>query len=373
MQQRVVVLGGSGNVGREFIKQVISKDSASKHLNPTNIVGVAGSKNFLFDDGKEIDRALLKEMSKSRESALKILNESIEFNDLRTLREMVTSAGLSGEVIYVDATAGKDDLLEFHHAVVRENLGRIVTANKNPVSLYSMDDFRKLTVHHGVYDFNTTVMGGAGAVDFLHETFEVDDKVDRIEGCFSGTLGFIMSELEKGEKVFSEIVKEAQLKGFTEPNPWDDLNGLDVARKLVILVRSAGKNVEFDDVIVKPLIDKKYAVLKGSAFLEALKAEDKQFDEMRIKAKERDEVLRYVAEASFDSGEIFMKVGLKSVPKFDDAGTLNGPQNLVKIYTAIHPSGHVIKSAGAGLAVTAQSLRKGILRMMPQGQKRSNY
>lgn len=85
-----------------------------------------------------------------------------------------------------------------------------MTANKNVVSLEDQATFESVTADHGIYDYNTAVMAGAGAVNFLKESRDNHDSVHSIEGCFSGTLGYIASELEKGENTFSQIVAKAK-------------------------------------------------------------------------------------------------------------------------------------------------------------------
>jgi homoserine dehydrogenase len=166
---------------------------------------------------------------------------------------------MDGEVTFVDLTSGKTDMLDFHKQVITQSNNALVTANKNPISLYSMEDFNMLLKKYGRYNANTTVMGGSGAFDFVNERAEmIDDKIHLIKGCFSGTLGYVLSEVEKGKK-FSQVVRAAKEAGYTEPNPWDDLNGLDVGRKILILARLSGNEIAFEDLKIEPLIDEKYA------------------------------------------------------------------------------------------------------------------
>jgi len=180
-------------------------------------------------------------------------------------------------------------------------------------------------------------------------------------------LGYILSELGKGEKTFSEIVRQAVAEGYAEPNPWDDLNGLDVARKLLILARIVGYEVSMDDVEIEPLIAaEKYAHLEGEEFLEAIKEEDEIFAQRVQKAAEKEKVLRYVARLGIKNGKLKMTVRLEECDKNSDLGGLQGTLNLALIETDLlcAPLPHIIKSRGAGVKVTAGAVRVGIANML---------
>ena len=372
MQQKIFILG-IGNVGKELIKRVVEKDSADFHNNPTIIVGLAEPGKFLFSpEGIPVDDLLM--IAKAGKTVGGSLETGKSYNKMEELVEMVQKANLDGEVIFVDATAGKDVLLNFHKYVITQSQNSIVTANKNPIALGDVEDFHLLTQFHHRYDANVTVMGGAGVVPFLNERKEIRDDIQNIQGCFSGTLGYILSELEKEQKLFSEIVREANELGYTEPNPWDDLNGLDVARKILILARYAGYDVRIEQVKIRPLIEDSFGKLSGEEFWNKLKEKDKYFMTLQKEAVKERSVLRYVAEMDVDQNKksVDLRVGLKKMPRDSEFGTLKGTANLVVIETDTlnQPVPHVIKSRGAGLAVTADALRTGILRLMPYGAQR---
>jgi len=368
MKQRIFILWASGNVGRELVKQIFEKDWIWFHTNPSVIVWVANSKNFIFNSSW-LDNYQIEEIIESREKAVWILEKDwTKIGNLTDLLDIVKKYWLDWEVVFADVTAWKDKLLEFHKQVIKNSQNFLVTANKNPISLYSMEDFNELVSYKWRYDTNTTVMWWWGVLNFVNERHDkINDNILKIEWVFSWTLGYILSELELGEKSFSQILRQAKELWYTEPNPWDDLNGLDVARKLIILARYAWHNVEIEDVIVKPLISEKYSALEWEEFLSALDEEDSYFEEKSKQAKASWKVLRYVWELINEEEKLILKVWLKAVSKDSDLWTLSGTSNLALIETEIlsEPFPHVIKSRWAGLAVTAGSIRVWIAKMLP--------
>jgi len=367
MIQNIFILWASGSVGRELISQIIEHDGAENNVNPSRIVWLANTKHFIFDPSW-IDTKLLQKISSSRDSAIQELHfMGSEISKMKDLLASVKKYKMDGEVVFADVTAGKDELLDFHNDVLNKSKNFLVTANKNPISLYSVDDFKKLNAEYGRYDTNTTVMWWAGILNFVKERVSIHDAIKKIEWVFSGTLWYILSELEKQEKTFSQIVKDAKEGWYTEPNPMDDLNGLDVARKLVILAREAWHSVDINDVEVNPLIDEKYSKYKWDDFLKAIQDEDVAFSSKVKNSEKKWEVLRYVWEMIVENGKLMLRVWLKSVPKNSDLWTLSGTSNLALVETDIlwSPLPHVIKSRGAGLAVTAWAVRVWIAKMLP--------
>lgn len=126
---------------------------------------------------------------------------------------------------------------------------------------------------------------------------------------------------------------EAKKLGYTEPNPWDDLNGLDVARKLLILARTAGYKLEMSDIEVEGFIDNKYAEVPSDQFLEAIKAEDASMATRYKEALARGNTLKYVASMQIVDGKPKLKVGLQEVSKNSSIGSLQGTNNIAKIET----------------------------------------
>lgn len=186
-------------------------------------------------------------------------------------------------------------------------------------------------------------MAGAGIVQHIHDRYHVGDVVTGIQGMFSGTLGYIFSEFCDGDISFSQAVRDAYAGGYTEPHPYDDLCGLDVARKLLILARYSGKVIEMEDITLCPAVDESLYHEDVDTFLDNCKSLDEHFDELRKQAREQDGVLRYVASFDIDDRS---RVELKIVDRHSPLGQLKGTHNIgicsSKAYQDPYP--HIIQS-----------------------------
>lgn len=372
MIQKLFIVWASWNIGRELVNQVITKDTKKLNINPSLIVWVANSKSYIFD-WNWISLDILIQITKWKNESNKIFEQFwTKINNLNHLLDLVKDEWLSSEAIFIDVTAWKDELLDFHKNIIWESQNYLVTANKNPISLYTNYDFEYLNKYKWRYDTNTTVMWWAWVLNFVDERVnKLNDKILKIEWMFSWTLGYIMSELDKQEKTFSKIVIDANQNWYTEPNPWDDLNWLDVARKLIILARYCSYQVDIKDVELEPLIDEKYSKFEWEDFLKEIQNEDNRFKKLIQEAKEKDEVLRYLAEFDYNKWNIKLKVWLKSVPKNSDLWRLSWTSNIAIIETEIlkQPLPHIIKSRWAWISVTAASVRLWIAKMLPNNIK----
>ncbi len=382
--QNIVVLGGSGNVGREFVSQVIEHDtvSSNKHLNPTNIIALTDSKGFWFNrHGLKIQKSpenihKWKDSKEKFNECMHDLDEYHQYNNLSDLLKLIQNEGMAGEITFVDITAGKDDLRDFHLKVINDSEETIITANKNPLSIYSTDVFRTLTRYRERYGFLCAVMAGANTVSNLLDYYDTSEIVKKIEACFSGTLGYLCAELEKGERSFSEILNDAKKMGYTEPHPKDDLNGLDVARKLIICARTFGHDAEMTDIELEGFISKSFLNIENvNEFMESIKGADQEMQNKFASAKVKGKTLRYVANFSLDeNGKPTFKVGLKEVYPDSPLGTLKGSSNKVIVETDIFcgDKKYIIESPGAGPDVTAWGLRRELLSRL-SGRKGGDY
>jgi aspartokinase/homoserine dehydrogenase 1 len=210
------------------------------------------------------------------------------------------------------------------------------------------------------YLYETTVGAGLPIISTLRDLVQTGDEVFEIEGVLSGTLSYIFNTFD-GTKPFSEIVQDARRKGFTEPDPREDLSGADVGRKLVILAREMGLNVELEDVRVESLVPES---LRGGCveeFLNRLPEHDPAITDLFNRARSRGEVIRY-------AGVINPKVGcavqLKNYPRSHIFAGTSGCDNIVAFKTQrYHPQSLIVQGPGAGPDVTAGGVFADLLRL----------
>lgn len=365
MIQDIFVIGATGKVGKTLIRQVIGKGDTNKniHANPTRIIGLASSTHYLYSS-----------KGLSPEQANGFVNKHYanarQYSSLNELSEVVHNNKNESSVVFVDVTALNEPMTDFHLHIIRNTSYGIVTANKNPVALSDYSIFQELTANPRRYKYSCSVMAGAQAVPFIQYRRDLNDKLMAVRGCFSGTNGYICSELEKNKK-FSAIVKDALEKGYTEPHPRDDLNGLDVARKLVVLGRTAGYTVGIKEVKVEPFIPHEYFKENDVAkFLSNIKELDKGFEERIANLKSKGQTLRYVAQMSIDKGHPQLNVSLIEVQKQSPLGRLENTVNKIIIVSDAYPDGYSIEAPGAGLIVTASNIRQDLVDLLPERRVR---
>ena len=162
-------------------------------------------------------------------------------------------------------------------------------------------------------------------------------------------------------------MKDARMKGYTEPHPRDDLNGVDVARKLLILSRTAGFRIRMEDVKVEPFIPRTYLNESDiDKFLEAIGGLDNHFRERVLALAKEGKVLRYVGRLTVEGGKPLARVGIEETGKGGTLGMLKGRDNKVAIVTKSYPSErpYRIEVPGAGLEITAQNIRRELLYLL---------
>ncbi|CCK72877.1 exopolyphosphatase KNAG_0M00240 [Huiozyma naganishii CBS 8797] len=205
----------------------------------------------------------------------------------------------------------------------------------------------------GLVYHEATVGAGLPIISFLREIIATGDQVEKIEGIFSGTLSYIFNEFSSSDAKFSEIVAVAKSLGYTEPDPRDDLNGLDVARKVTIVARIAGLPVENPQAFpVQSLIPKPLeSVSSAQEFLEKLPQYDGDLEALKQEAASEGKVLRFIG-----SVDLTTKTASVGIQKYDTAhpfASLKGSDNVISIKTKRYTNPVVIQGAGAGAAVTA--------------------
>lgn len=357
MHQNVFIIGAAGKVGSTLVRQIFEAgDTSSRlHANPTKIVGLAASSTVLFSN-KGIGQKDAFSFPKTK--------KGLPYRDLNEL--LAIARKNFDELIFVDVTASREPMIAFHKNVMRKTSFSIVTANKNPIAYSDYKTFTLLTREPRRYGYRCSVMAGGDAVPFLRDLRDVRDKPTRIEGCFSGTLGYICSQLEKNVP-FSAVLARAHTLGYTEPDPRDDLSGFDVARKLVVLARSAGLPVDLKDIRVQPFIPKRFFKKESAdAFMRSAKEFDRYFATHVRNAKKKGQALRYIASMRMKGKGLALRVGLQHVQATSELGALHGTANKIVVVSKIYgeDTPYSVQGPGAGLEVTAQNIRRDLLYLI---------
>ncbi|KAI5960302.1 HOM6 [Candida pseudojiufengensis] len=211
----------------------------------------------------------------------------------------------------------------------------------------------------GLIYHESTVGAGLPIIGPLKDLILTGDKIEKIEGIFSGTLSYIFNEYsttEKSDIKFSDIVKKAKELGYTEPDPRDDLNGLDVARKVTILARISGFEIENPTSFpIESLIPKQLESVESSnEFLNQLSNYDSEIQKIKDDAFNNNQVLRFVGKIDLSTNKVSVEIGKYS---FDHPfASLKGSDNVISIKTNRYPNPLIIQGAGAGAEVTAHGV-----------------
>ena len=238
----------------------------------------------------------------------------------------------------------------------------LVLANKRPLagrravseSLWQTARARGRRILH-----EATVGAGLPIIDTYHKLIESGDRVDRIEGLLSGTLGYVLGEVGAGTP-FSRALRSAMSRGYTEPDPREDLSGMDVGRKALILARLLGYTGELPRTAVESLVPRWGRALPMKQFLDRLPEVDESWRRRLKRAAAEGSVLRYVATVT----PAKMAVGLRTVPASSPMATIKGTDNQLVFTTARYKANPlVITGPGAGAEVTAAGVLNDILRL----------
>jgi homoserine dehydrogenase len=277
-----------------------------------------------------------------------------------------------GKVVLVDNTSSQD-VADAYPDFLEKGIS-IVTPNKKPFSgSYTLWQSIFAAASNGTgsggYIYHESSVGaGLPVISTLKDLVETGDEVVRIEGVFSGTMSFLFNSFQPtsgGGGKFSAEVKTAKEKGFTEPDPRDDLNGLDVARKLTILARLAGLDIDSPTSFpVESLIPKELEFCSsGDEFLSRLPEFDGQMDELKASAEKEGKVVRFVGSVDVPKGAV--KVGLEKFDKSHPIAALKGSDNIIAFYTKRYGDNPlIIQGAGAGGDVTAMGVTADLVKVI---------
>jgi len=253
--------------------------------------------------------------------------------------------------VFIDNTASPKPV-EVYEQVFKSNIS-VITCNKigNSASYRQYKTFRDAAKQHGVdFFYETNVGAGLPIIRTLKDLMNSGDRIAKIEAILSGTISFIFNNF-KGDASFYDVVKMAQEKGYTEPDPRDDLSGKDFMRKMLILARDAGYAMEEADVKIESMLPKSCFQAKTvDDFYAALKAEDAFFSDLKNRAAADNKVLRYIGKLENGKAAITLQMVDENHPFF----TLSGSDNIISFTTDRYKERPlVVKGPGAGAEVTA--------------------
>ncbi|WP_441555602.1 ACT domain-containing protein [Chryseobacterium sp. 2TAF14] len=346
---------GHGNVGKTLIEQVLHSSEEIKRRKNIHlkVVAVANSRKIAFNK-KGFGNQWSNEVFASEKTSN--VEELINFSKENQLENLIV----------VDNTASTDFVKNYH--ALAENGFDLVSSNKIFNTL-PIEEYRKLRYtlnkKNKRYLYETNVGAGLPLIDTIKLLHLSGENITRIKGVFSGTLSYVFNNFSLRNDKFSTIVNEALEKGFTEPDPREDLSGNDVARKLLILARELDLINEFKDINIQNLVPEALLSISKQEFLSRLEELDEEYNKIK-KNQEPGHVLRYVGDLHGDlqkeKGELDVK--LISVPATSALGQLKGSDSIFEIYTESYGENPiVIMGAGAGAKVTARGVFGDILRL----------
>ncbi|KAK4234403.1 homoserine dehydrogenase-domain-containing protein [Achaetomium macrosporum] len=355
-----IAIIGAGGVGKCFLSQL--EQLAARRPNPKLVLTyICTSKKALYStDYITVDLKNVTSVLASSQLAPLPLPKLVDF---------LSSSG--SKTVLVDNTSSQD-VAEVYPLFLSRGIS-IVTPNKKAFSSsYKLwQDIFGAAAQSGAKVYHESSVGaGLPVISTLKDLLDTGDEVTKIEGVFSGTMSFLFNSFAptsgSGGKWSAEVKKAKEL-GYTEPDPRDDLNGLDVARKLTILARLAGLPVESPTSFpVQSLIPKELeTVASGDEFLEKLPAFDAQMEETKAEAEREGKVVRFVG--SIDVATKQVKVGLEKFDLSHPIAALKGSDNIISFYTKRYGSNPlIIQGAGAGGEVTAMGVTSDLLKVLSQ-------
>lgn len=344
-------LVGTGLIGKELLSMIgVQYEALAKnHLLEVNVVGVANSKRMLFNEsGLDLKKSIDQMQNTGEEMHLS--------SYIARMKELNLPNS-----IFVDCTSAQE-VADSYEEILNANIS-IVTPNKkaNSGEYHKYKTLKAAAFKRGVrFYYETNVGAGLPVINTLNDLIISGDKVIRIEAVLSGTMNFIFSSFNGGTS-FSDVVKQAKEKGYTEPDPRDDLNGMDVARKILILARESGAELELKDVQVKGVVPDDCAAAKTvPEFFALLEKHNGSFEKLRADAEKKGEKLRYMA--VLENGKA--QVSLAGVGSDHPFYSLSGSDNIILLTTErYHDRPMVIRGPGAGASVTAAGVFADVIRI----------
>jgi aspartokinase/homoserine dehydrogenase 1 len=339
---------GPGLVGGALLDLLRDQDDYARSVLRTRfkVVGIANSRRMYFDE-HGIDLGNWRS----------VLLNGAQTTNLDDFTATVRRFNAANSIV-IDCT-GVECVVQQYLALLGSSVS-VITSSKVANTL-SYDFYRRLrsvAAQHGAqFRYSTNVGAALPIIDSIQSIIQNGDSVERIEAVLSGSLSFIFSSLNAGMP-FSEAVRAAQARGYTEPDPRVDLDGTDVARKLLILIREAGFTTEMDDIVMDPYLPQ--SVFEASDFQAELRKADLLIEERRMKARLHGCSLMFVARFQDNSGRVGVMEVLPEHPFFH----LSGSDNIVSLTTrSLYRQPLVVRGGGAGAKLTASGIFNDIVHV----------
>ncbi|MEA1884300.1 MAG: bifunctional aspartate kinase/homoserine dehydrogenase I [Thermotogota bacterium] len=355
-----LVIAGKGLIGTEFIKQLKKAKKAFLEEKGVElrVISILDSTKMLFDP-QGINLNDWKEQ---------LIHSNIT-SDTRKLLTMVNEHNIINTV-FVDCTASEK--IADSYISLMQNRISVVAANKiantKPMSVY--EELKQTANQYKVHFlYETNAGAGLPIIDTIRNLKDTGDKIKKFEAILSGTISYLFNQLTESTK-FSDIVKKAKDLGYTEPDPRIDLSGVDFARKILLLVRESGIDMELDDINIEHLLSPHTSEdVSIKEFYRRLEGEDEKYTQLVKKTKDQGFVIRWIGK--YEDGRASIK--LEWINNEHPFFNLNETDNIIAIYTKRYTNPLVIKGAGAGAEVTAGGVMSDVFRIANALNKRWDY